>query len=454
MGGDLGPPGTWQMFGRSSVAPELTAFSAVYACVSIISQDVAKLPMQVTRKDGRGIPIVQDGDYYAQLMQEPNDYQTGPDFMQLFVLSYLLQGNSYAYCKRNRRGEVSEMHVLDPRRTTPWVEPSGEVFYRCGANMLAGLKGGELIHQRDIIHHRLPLTAGFPLMGVTPIYAAAASSGVGLRILTNSESFFANSAQPGGALQTDRSLDRETKARWLSDWQALYSAGRSGKPAILDGGMKWQPLTMTALDAQLIEQLRFSVEDVGRVFRVPPFMLGDTTKTTYRNSEQLARAYLSGCLSFHLEALARRFARTFTLTGDWGLKFDLSQMLRAEIDVRFDGYQKALAAGWLTPNEARAAEGLEPVEGGDEPHIQSQYVPLSMSGELVSGKQPTPSGEDPPAESDPEAGDDDGGGEPAEGDDGDDGDEGKALDVSIVRRAIARRRAAALAEALTQGGEA
>lgn len=414
--GDRGPPGWWQTYGGLGSPTELTAFSAVYACAAIISQDVAKLPVQIFRTNqATGAQEVQRGDYYEQLMAEPNDYQTGVDFMQLYVMSYLLQGNAYAFCERNGRGEIAAMHVLDPRKVQPFIAVNGEVFYRCGAHILAQLPGGTTVPARDIIHHRLPLMPGFPLIGVTPIYAAAASSGVGLAILSNSNAFFRNASRPSGTLNAPGKLSDKTIERLQQDWDSNYTGQRMGKTAVLPEGLKWEPLTITAVDAQLIEQLRWSVEDVGRVFRVPPFMLGELAKTTYRNSEMLARAYLSGCLGYHIEALEARFKQAFGFTLPWSAQFDLSALLRAEIDVRFDAYQKALAAAWITPNEVRASEGLAPVKGGDEPHIQSQYIPLSKSGEVppapgaaapggatpADDTQPQPDTEKPGASLDP-----------------------------------------------------
>lgn len=378
-------------------APDLVAFSAVYACTTIISGDIAKLPLQVFKIDmASGARELQRRDYYAQLMREPNEYQTAADFMQLYLLSVLLQGNGYAFARRNARGEISEMHVLDPRTTQAYVEPeTATVFYRVGENQLAGLRSGAMVPERFVIHHRLPLLPAFPLVGVTPIFAAAASSAVGLHILRNSQSFFGNASRPSGVLTAPGRISKETADRLKEDWDSNYQGQRYGKTAVLPEGLKWEPLTITAQDAQLIEQLRWSVEDVARVFRVPPFMLGDTSKSTYRNSEQLGRAYLSGCLSYHIEALEQRFARAFEFPVNYELKFDLSALLRAEIDVRYDAYQKALQSAWSTINEVRAQEGLAPVEGGDEPHIQMQYVPLSDAGTRGAAPAPTPSDPNP-----------------------------------------------------------
>lgn len=407
--GDRGPPGAWQMnIDEGARTPELVAFSAVYACTTIISGDIAKMPVQTFRIDrDTGARELLRGDYYAALMREPNGYQTAADFMQLFMLSVLLQGNGYAFARRDPRGRISELHVLDPRTTRPYVDTdTGEVYYKVGANALAGLSGDATIHERDIVHHRLPLLPAYPLVGVTPVFAAAASSAVGLHILRNSQSFFGNASRPAGVLTAPGKLSKDTADRLKEDWDNNYSGQRYGKTAVLPEGLKWEPLTITAQDAQLIEQLRWSVEDVGRVFRVPPFMLGDTAKATYRNSEALGRAYLTGCLGYHLEVLEQRFRRAFELPANMELRFDLSTLLRAEIDVRYAAYQTALQSAWTTINEVRAQEGLSPVEGGDEPHIQMQYIRLSDSGKTSAAPSPftPPPAPVPPADDAGDAG--------------------------------------------------
>jgi HK97 family phage portal protein len=409
--GDRGPPGSWQMNANSPYrGQELLAFSAVYACVNTIASDIAKLPAQVFEIDiETGARQPRRQDFYATLMRAPNEYMTGPDFLKAFVQSYLLQGNTYVYTgTRNGRGEIAEMHVLNPYRTRPLIADDGSIFYEhLQDDYLSGLKANQVIPARDIIHHRLPLLPGFPLIGVTPVFAAAASSAVGLKILQNSQQFFSNASRPSGMLVTDQKIPKELAERYKQDWEQAYSGEGTGKVALLHGGMKWEPLTITAQDAQLIEQLRWSVEDVARVFRVPPFMLGDMTKVSYRNTEQLARAYLTGCLSYHIEALERRFAAAFQFGSVFEFKLDLSALLRTEIDVRFAAYQTALNSGWQSINEVRAQEGLGPVEGGDEPRVQMQYVPLSQAIEPPAPAEPAPappppSNEPPPTEPPPE----------------------------------------------------
>jgi HK97 family phage portal protein len=395
--GDRGPPGAWQMNMQQGYGGlELVAFSAVYACVNTIASDCSKLPMQVYRIDqATGARQLQRGDYYAALMRTPNDYQTSADFMLAFVQSYLLQGNTYVYCgKRNGRGEIEAMHVLNPYRVKPLVAENGDIFYECAEDFLAGLAPGTIVPARDMIHHRLPLLPGYPLIGVTPIFAAAASSAVGIKILQDSQQFFANSARPSGILQSSTNIGDDMKRRAKEEWDTAYRGREYGKVAILPTGLQWQPITITAQDAQLIEQLRWSVEDVGRVFRVPTFMLGDTNRVSYRNTEQLARAYLTNCLAYHLHAIEVRLAAAFEFPATYEITFDLSALLRTEIDVRFTAYTQALNAGWQSINEVRAQEGLGPVEGGAEPRVQMQYVPLTQAN---GPTEPAPAPSDEPA---------------------------------------------------------
>jgi HK97 family phage portal protein len=401
--------GAWQMNRQEPQrGQELLAFSAVYACINVISNDIAKLPVQVFEVDlENGARDPRRSDYYVQLMRAPNSYMTGPDFLKAFVQSYLLQGNSYIYIgKRNGRGEVEELHPLNPYRTRPLVTEGGAIFYEVlYDDYFAGLKANDVIGARDIIHHRLPLLPGYPLIGVTPIFAAAASSAVGLKILQNSQQFFANASRPSGMLVTEQQIPKELAERYKQDWEQAYRGEGTGKVALLHGGMKWEPLTITAQDAQLIEQLRWSVEDVARVFGVPPFMLGDMTKVSYRNTEQLARAYLTGCLSSHIESIERRFAAAFDFGINFEFKLDLSALLRTEIDIRYAAYSQALTAGWQSINEVRAQEGLEPVDGGEEPRVQMQYRPLSEANEPPPEPpaEPPPPSEEPPPEEPPPA---------------------------------------------------
>ena len=245
-----------------------------------------------------------------------------------------------------------------------------------------------------MFHHRV-MCVDHPLVGVTPLFAAGASASIGSNATSGSAEFLSKIARPSGVLTAPGKIDPALAEKLKKDWAENYSGINAGMPAVLGGGLEWKPLTVSAVDLQVIELLRFSVEDVGRVYRVPPFMLGEMAKATYKNSEQMMRAYYSGCLSYHLTSLETRYDRMLDLASDVYCKFNLDDLLRSEMDVRYDAYQKALASGWIAPNEVRRKEGYAKVAGGDEPMMQMQYVPLSIAAE----GPPEPADPTPPPES-------------------------------------------------------
>ena len=261
--GDRGPLGSWQMNRNGPQGHlELVAFSAVYACVNTIASDVAKLPIEIYKVDQKtGARTLQRGDYYAALFREPNQYQTHADLLYAFVQSYLLQGNAYCYMgKRNGRGETIELHVLNPYRVKPMIAFDGTVFYECGEDFLAGMAPNTVVPERDMIHHRLPLLPGYPLIGVTPIFAAAASSAVGIKILQDSQQFFANSARPSGLLQsTISNLGDRAKRKAKEDGTSPTAGANTARSRSCRTAWTGSPILITAQDAQLIEQLRWSV---------------------------------------------------------------------------------------------------------------------------------------------------------------------------------------------------
>lgn len=379
--GDMGPPGEWQLRSRQVSDETLMSFSAVYASISIISGDVGKLPIVFQDIDKDGVTKVNRTYPLNRLMRRPNRYQNRMQFITSCVISYLTTGNAYVYGRRNGSDMITEMHVLDPRSAWPYVSDSGEIYYRVGQgnNTLAGIRETVNIPARDICHLRMQFSATYPLLGVSPIFAAAASSAMGQRILYNAQQFFANGAQPGGMLTAPGKISEDLAKRLQQDFDQNFSGRRTGKTAVLGEGLEFKPMMMNATDAQLIEQLRWSVEDVARVFRMPPFMIGDQSKVTYRNSEQLARTYLSGCLDFHLSMIVDAFNQFFELSdGTMTMAFDLAYLLRTESDVRYEANGKAINGGWKTVNEVRRDEGMEPMANGDTLLVQGAMRSLDV----------------------------------------------------------------------------
>jgi HK97 family phage portal protein len=304
----------------------------------------------------------------------------------------------------------------------------GSVFYQIGLERLAQLLGSDTIPARDMLHHRL-LAMNHPLVGLTPLYAAGVSAMTGQTIQQNSFSFFANMSRASGVLTSPGKISNELANRLKTEWDQNFKGGSMGRTAVLGEGMKWEPLTISASDAQLIEQLRWSVEDVARCFRVPSYMLTDASKVSFKNAETLARNYYSQTLQYHIESIEARVNQAFDLRGNTFCEFDLASLLRMEFDARMAAYQTGIQSGVLTINEARKLEELPPMAGGNEPLVQAQYRPLSMAGEPVSAAPAPPAPAEP---DDPEP------------DDADDADELADEQLSTLRlrlRVAARARA-------------
>ncbi len=403
----LGPretfPGEWQTSSRAATGGSMRksplAHSAVYTCINVIASDVAKLTLRVMRpreNDKYGGREVHTHHPLMKVLSKPNHYQTSLQFFQHYLASKLWTGNAYVLLFRDGRGVPESMHVMDPTTVTPAITEDGSLWYMVKADRLNKLPEDTYIPARDIIHDRA-VTLFHPLIGVSPLYAAAVSASIGNNISANSEAFFQNMSRASGTLTAPAEIPPATAERLKKEWENNYAGLGFGKVAVLGAGIEWKPLNMTAVDAQLIEQLRFTVEDIGRVYRVPSFMLGET-KLTYRNSEQLTRMYFQGCLSYHIEALEQCFNAKFEMSGGSKVEFDLSPLFRMETDLRYDTHQKALTVGIKSINEVRAEEDLPPVDGGDEPRLQMQYVPLSMAN-VAQQNAPAPNSPAQPASS-------------------------------------------------------
>ena len=418
--------GAWQkgLSNANSRDPNLLAFSGVYACVTIIAQDIAKLPVRVLqlRPDNVSEEVARLNPYH-RLLRRPNDYQTPVDFFMLLLACRLIRGNAYAFKEFDARGVPTKLHVLHPDRVVPLIHPaSKEIYYQYTPmhNDMVDLKGFPtengtvFIPARYMVHDRINCL-WHPLVGTSPLFAAAMSASMGGRMMLNSERLFANMARPSGILTAPGEINDTTAERLKRDFEANYSSGNIGRTAVLGDGLEWKQMVMTSVDAQLIEQLKWTIEDVARAYRVPMYLLADLTRSTsYKNSEQAAQSYYSGCLQYHIEALERRLTSDFNMDDETTyVAVDVRAMFRMDTAERFGAYKEGIAAGVLAPNEARAFEGLGPVKGGEEPRMQMQYVPLSTPVTDPNAGAPMP---DPAPEPEEE---DDTDGTPEEDDDED-----------------------------------
>ena len=312
------------------------------------------------------------------VLKKPNHYQTRIQFVLQWLISKLTWGNTYVLKERNGRTEVIAMYVLDPCRVQPLVAPNGDVYYSLSGDVLAGIEAGiPAIPASEIIHDVMyPLF--HPLIGISPIYACGLAAVQGLRIQTGSAKFFANGANLGGVLTAPGAISNETAQRLKEFWEQKYvGAENTGKVAVLGDGLKFEGMTMKSTDAQLIEQLKWTAENVCTAYHVPAYKVGVGTPPAYNNIEALDQQYYSQCLQILIESIEALLDEGLDVEAPVSTEFDLDDLLRMDSATLIDVQAKGVGAGIIAPNEARKKLNLPPVKGGDSPLMQQQNYSLA-----------------------------------------------------------------------------
>ena len=373
--------GAWQR-GIEVNTQTVAANWAVFACVTLIANDIAKMPARVMRfVAAQGIWVATN---LRPILRKPNHFQTWPEFVRCWIFSLLFSGNTYVLKVRSGNGIVVAMYVLDPLRVMPLISPNGTIFYRLHQDNIAGVQQGIEVPASEVIHDRIN-TIFHPLVGVSPIFACGVAAMQSLAIQNNSEKFFANMSKPGGVLTAPGPISDETANRLKERFETEFSADNIGKLLVLGDGLKYEAMTISAKDSQLIEQLRFTGEMICAVYHVPPYKLGLGAMPTVNNVAALNQQYYDQCLHPIIDSMERRLdeglelADPFNAREDGPLEvwFDDSELLRMDPAARFDAYQKAIGSAVKAPNEVRREENLPPVEGGDSPYLQQQNFSLA-----------------------------------------------------------------------------
>jgi len=371
--------GAWQR-GDEWTTDSVLAHHAVYACVTLIASDVGKLRPKLMEQDADGIWTETQSAAFSPVLRKPNHFQNHIQFKEWWMISKLAHGNTYALKERDNRGVVRAEHLLDPGRVKPLVAPDGSVFYDLGQDNLSGTTGNVQVPASEIIHDRINCIF-HPLVGTSPIFACGAAANVGLQIQRNSANFFGRGSNPSGVLTAPGLITKEQSAEMSALWLANFSGDNAGRVAVLGNGLKFEQLRMTAVDSQLIEQLRWTAETVCSAFHVPPFKIGVGQMPTYSNGEILDARYYSDCLQSHIEHFELAQDEGLGLTEakegkQLGVELDLDGLLRMDTATLFDTLSKGVGGGFLSPNEARKKIDQKPLKGGHTVYLQQQNFSL------------------------------------------------------------------------------
>jgi len=391
--------GAWQSNVEVTLTDVLT-HPTVYACLTLISSDIAKMRLRLVESDGNGIWTETENPAYSPVLRKPNHYQTQFKFVEQWVLSKLIHGNAYMLKERDNRNVVVALYVLDPNRVTPLVAPDGSVYYQLNRDDLSSQPQEIITVPASEIIHDVMAPLYHPLVGKSPLIASGVAATLGLRILENSSVFFTNGSRPGGILIAPGAISQTNADRMKAYWETNFSGANIGKVAVLSDNMKYEPMAAVhANDAQLTEQWSKVSEAIASTFHVPFHLVGGPPPP-YNNIQALTVQYYSQCIHSLTVQIESSLDKGLSLQSPLGTEFDVDDLLWMDSATMMQTIRDGVTSGVLTPNEARARLGYKPVEGGDTPYLQQQDHSLASlaardesapaAGAAVPAPEPAP----------------------------------------------------------------
>ena len=385
-------------FGRSAAGQTVnqrTAMqvTAVYACVRILAESIAGLPLHVYRYKDKGKEMVTDHPLYPLLHDEPNPEMTSFIFRETLMGHLLLYGNAYAQIIRDGYGRVKCLYPLMPDRMDVQRNDAGQLVYTYTRYLdeFGGKQRYEEVKLRpDQVLH-IPGLGYDGLIGYSPIAMAKNAIGMTMAAEEFGSSFFANGATPSGLLEHPGVVKDPEKLR--QSWHAQFSGKNSHNVAVLEEGMTYKPMSVPPNDAQFLETRKFQIDEIARIFRVPPHMVGDLDKSSFSNIEQQSLEFVKYTLNPWVIRWEQAMHKALLLPSEKGhyfIKFNVDGLLRGDYQSRMNGYAVGRQNGWLSANDIREMENLNPIseeEGGNLYLINGNMTKLKDAGLFANRKQ-------------------------------------------------------------------
>lgn len=361
--------------------------TAVYSCVRILAEAVAGLPLHLYRyKEDGGKERAIANNLYHLLHDEPNKEMSSFIFRETLMTHLLLWGNAYAQIIRNGKGEVIALYPLMPNKMQVDRDENGELYYiyTRSSDEAKTMEGVTVyLTPRDVLH--IPGLGFDGLVGYSPI--AMAKNAIGLAIATEEygAKFFANGAAPSGVLEHPGTIKDPSRLR--ENWNSTFGgSANSGKVAVLEEGMKYTPISISPEQAQFLETRKFQIDEIARIFRVPPHMVGDLEKSSFSNIEQQSLEFVKYTLDPWVIRWEQSLSRSLLNEDEkrkYFFKFNLEGLLRGDYESRMSGYATARQNGWMSANDIRELENLDKIpaeDGGDLYLINGNMLPLNKAG--------------------------------------------------------------------------
>ena len=397
------------LFGRTTSGKpvnERTAMqtTAVYACVRILAEAVASLPLHVYEyQDDGGKKLVHDHPLYYLLHDEPNPEMTSFVFRETLMSHLLIWGNAYAQIIRDGAGRVLGLYPLLPDKMEVQRDDRGNIYYvysrNSDENPMFKEYGNIKLKAEDVLH--IPGLGFDGLIGYSPIAMAKNAVGMTLACEEYGASFFANGANPGGVLEHPGVLKDPSKVR--ESWNSVYrGVSNAHKIAVLEEGMKYQQIGIPPEEAQFLETRKFQINEIARLYRIPPHMVGDLDKSSFSNIEQQSLEFVKYTLDPWVIRWEQSLQRSLLLPGEKGkyfIKLNVDGLLRGDYQSRMNGYAVGRQNGWFSANDIREMENMNPIpdeQGGNLYLINGAMTKLADAGAFAktdTGQQNAPAQE-------------------------------------------------------------
>ena len=373
--------------GKAVTERSAMQMTAVYSCVRILAEAVAGLPLHLYRyKDDGGKEKAIDHPLYLLLHDEPNPEMSSFVFRETLMTHLLLWGNAYAQVIRNGKGEVITLYPLMPNKMSVDRDANGQLYYsytRGSDEAIRDDKSTVLLKPSEVLH--IPGLGFDGLVGYSPIAMAKNAIGMAIACEEFGAKFFANGAAPSGVLEHPGTIKDPSRVR--DAWQSQFGgSANSGKVAVLEEGMKYTPISISPEQAQFLETRKFQINEIARIFRVPPHMVGDLEKSSFSNIEQQSLEFVKYTLDpwvIRWEQSIQRSLLSQEEKSRYFVKFNVEGLLRGDYQSRMNGYAVGRQNGWMSANDIRELENLDRIPeeyGGDLYLINGNMLPLSHAG--------------------------------------------------------------------------
>ena len=348
-------------------------FTAVWSAIKLLSEAVSSLPMGVfTDDDGNKYPDTSN-PLYNIIKYKPNNYQSRSTFIEKIMMDILTNGNSYVFIERNGAGKVTQLLPLNFDDVTITTK-DGYLFYET--------KNG-FYDSSDILHFKTLSQDG--IVGLSPIDQCKNAIGWGMAVEEFGNTFFKNGAKLSGVLQTDRALSETAIDRLRNSFNNVYSSlSGANQTAILEEGLTFKPVSINPDQAQFLSSRTFSIEEVGRIFRVAPHLLYDLSKSSFNNVEMQSQEFLTFSLLPYLVKIEQEMNLKLFTSNELGktfIEFNVNGLLRGNVKDRSDYYRTMINIGAMSINEVRRKENMNKIEDGDKHFMQMNMTTIEKIGE-------------------------------------------------------------------------